>query len=137
MYQKREISLPMEYKTKPRDQKLEAGKDFEVISRTFSYFLINNGHLYHLLANLLAHNKEMNEKFVFREALSLEMSSQSLPVSCFRSRGFVHHRKWNFTFLVRQNSGKENRYRIVFCYTYQYIGEILSSKKNLLYTLKR
>ena len=33
-----------------------------------------------------------------------------------------------FTFLVCQNTGKENRYRIFFCYPYQYIVEILSSK---------
>ena len=32
-------------------------------------------------------------KFVFREAWSPEMTSQSLPVSCFWSRGFVPHRK--------------------------------------------
>ena len=55
----------------------------------------------------------MSEKSVFRETLSLEMTSQSFPV-CFWSHGFVPHRKGNFTFLVRQNKGKENRYRIYF-----------------------
>ena len=69
------------------------------ISPTFSYFLITNALLYHFLANLLAHNKKMSEKSVFREALSPEMTSKSFPVSCFWSRGFVPHRKWNFTFL--------------------------------------
>ena len=54
------------------------------ISPTFSYFLINNEFLYHFLANLLAHNKKMTEKSVFREAW---MTSQSFPVSCFWSRG--------------------------------------------------
>ena len=52
------------------------------ISQTFSYFLINNTLLYHLLANLSAHNKKVTEKSVFREASSPEMTSQSFPVSC-------------------------------------------------------
>ena len=60
---------------------------------TFSYFLISNALVYHFLANLLAQNKKMTEKYVFREASSPEMVSQSFPVSCFRSRGFVPHRK--------------------------------------------
>ena len=38
------------------------------ISPTFSYFPINNTQLYHFLANLLVHNKEMTEKSVFWEA---------------------------------------------------------------------
>ena len=50
---------------------------------TFSYFLVNNALLYHFLVNLVAHNKKMTEKSVFREALSPEMTSQSTPVSCF------------------------------------------------------
>ena len=72
------------------------------ISPTFSYFLINNALMYHFLANLLAHNKKMTDKSVFHE------------VSCFWSRGFVPHRKWNFTFLVCQNMGEENHYWIFF-----------------------
>ena len=63
------------------------------ISLTFSYFLINNALLYHFLANWLAHKKKMTENSVFREAWSPERTSQSLPVSCFWSRGFVPHRK--------------------------------------------
>ena len=75
MYQKREISLPVGYKTaRPK----ETGNDYDVISglqatretdvsdiflfsykqRTFVPFLMN----------LLAHNKKMIEKSVFREA---------------------------------------------------------------------
>ena len=38
------------------------------ISPTFSYFLIDNALFYHFLANILAHNKEMTKKSVFREA---------------------------------------------------------------------
>ena len=50
------------------------------ISPTFSYFLINNAQLlYHFLANLLAHNKKMTEKSVFREAWNPELTSQSFP----------------------------------------------------------
>ena len=90
------------------------------ISPTFSYFLINNALLYHFLANWLAHNKKMTEKSVFREAWSPEMTLQSFPVSCFWSRGFVPHRKWNVTLLVHQKSLS----KIFLCYTYQYIEEI-------------
>ena len=81
------------------------------ISPTFSYFLINNALLYHFLADWLAHNKKMTKKSVFRKAWSPELMPQSFPVSCFRSRGFVPHRKWNLTLLAHQNMGKENRYR--------------------------
>ena len=77
---------------------------------TFSYFLINNALLYHFLATWLAHNKKMTEKSVFRQAWSPEMTSQSFPVSCFWSRGFVPHRKWN----IWRYTGKENRYRNFF-----------------------
>ena len=56
----------------------------------------------------------MTEKSVFRKAWSPEMRSQSFPVSCFWPRGFVPHRNWNLTFLVHQNTGKKNRYRISF-----------------------
>ena len=91
---------------------------------TFSYFLMNNALLYNFLGNWLAHNKKMTEKSVFRKAWSPEMTSQSLPVSCFWPRGFVPHRKWNLTLLVHQNTGKENRYRKCFfpilISTYQY-----------------
>ena len=77
-------------------------------SPTFSYFLINNALLYHFLANWLDHNKKMTEKSVFRKGWSPEMASQSFPVSCFWSRGFVPHRKWNLTLLAHQNTGKED-----------------------------
>ena len=92
---------------------LETGNDCDVISvlkvpgkRDFSDILlfsyINNALLYHFSANWLAHNKKVTE-----------ITSQSFPVSCFWSHGFVPHRKWNFKFLVRQNTGQENRYGII------------------------
>ena len=56
------------------------------------------------LANWLAHNKKVTKKFVFRETWSPEMTSQSFPVSCFWSRGFVSHRKWNLTLYGEGNS---------------------------------
>ena len=84
------------------------------ISPTFSYFLIDNALLYHFLANWLAHSKTMTEKSVFHKAWSPEMRSQSFPVSCFWSHGFVHHQKWNLMLLVHQNTGKENRYQKFF-----------------------
>ena len=35
---------------------------------TVTYFLINNALWYYFVANLLAHNKKVTEKSVFREA---------------------------------------------------------------------
>ena len=129
------IACPMLWRTKtvkfhfwwgakPRDQKQETGNDSDVISglkvlgkqisSAFSYFLINNALLYHILANWLAHNKTMTEKYVFCKAPSPVMTSKSFPVPCFWTRSFVPHRKSNPTFLVRQNTGQENCYRIIF-----------------------
>ena len=107
------------------------------ISPTFSCFLINNTLLHHFLANWLAHNRKMSEKSVFHEVSSPEMTWQSFPVFWFWSRVFVPHRKRNFTFLVRQNTGKENRYRILFCYTVHW-GDFIEQikKKSVIYTLK-
>ena len=102
------------------------------ISPTFSYFLTNNTLLYHFLANWLAHNKKMTEKSVFREAWSPELTSKSLPVSCFWCRGFVSHRKWNLTLLVHQNTGKENRYRKNFFATLiSTLGRFNRANKNI------
>ena len=72
-----------------QDSQASRKTDFSDIS----YFLINNAILHHFSANLLAHNKKMTDKSVFREAWSTEMTSQSSPVSCFWSRGFIPHRK--------------------------------------------
>ena len=77
------------------------------ISPTYFYFLINNALLYHFLANWLAHNKKLTNKSVFREAWSPELTSQSFPVSCFWSRGFVPHRKWNLTLLHIKTRGRK------------------------------
>ena len=80
------------------------------ICHSFSYCeLINvlrNGTIVHCLWE----NKKVSEKSVFREAWSPELTSQSFPVPCFWSCGFVPHRKWNLMLLVHQNMGKENRY---------------------------
>ena len=65
--------------TEARDQKQETRNDCDVISglevsgvTDFSYifllFFINNVLLYHFLLNLLAHNRKMIDKCVFREA---------------------------------------------------------------------
>lgn len=67
------------------------------------------------------------------------MTSQSFPVSCFRFCGFVPHRKWNFTFLVHQNTGKKNRYRIII---YSILISTLQTfyqakeKNSVIYTLR-
>ena len=106
------------YKNRRLGTNVISFQDFKLrekqISPTFSYFLINNELLHQILANWLAHNNKMTEKSVFREAWSPEMTSQSFPVSCFWSRGFVPHWKWNLRFLVYRNTGKENRYRNFF-----------------------
>ena len=142
MYQKHQISLPVGYKTaRPKTGNWERlWRQFKPrekqISPTFSYFLINNALLYHFLANWLAHNKKMTEKSVFRDAWSPEFTSQSFPVSCFWSRGFVPHRKWNLTLLAHQNTGKENRYRKnFFAILISAMGRFnRANKKNLSYT---
>ena len=46
--------------------------------------------------------------YVFREASSPELTSQSFPGPWFQSRSFVPQRKWNLMLLVHQNTGKEN-----------------------------
>ena len=56
-----------------------------------------------------------------------------------QSSVFVHHRKWNFTFLVHQNTGKENRHWI-FCLLFLSVhcGDFIEQikKKSVIYTLK-
>ena len=109
------------------------------ISPTFSYFLINNALLYHFLANWLAQNKNMTEKSVFREAWSPEMTSPSFPVSCFWSRGFLPHGKWNLTHLVQQNTEKENRYRkFLFAIHISILRRFnwANKKNSVIYTLR-
>ena len=104
----------------------------------FSYFLINNALLYHFLVYWLAHNKKMTEKSVFRDARTPEMTSQSFPVSCFWSRGFVPHRKWNLMLLVHQDTGKENRYRKIFLlHLSAHWGDLIEQiKKSVIYALR-
>ena len=90
------------------------------ISPTFSYFPINNVLLYHFLANSLAHNTKMTDKSVF-----LHNYSQS-PVFGFRKGGEI------LTFLIRQNTEKENCYRIYFVLLYLhvplYCGDFIKQK---------
>ena len=145
MYQKHHNSLPLG--TKPRDQKQGTGNDCDVnsglqASRNTDFsdvflFLINNALLYHFLANWLAHNKKMTEKYVFREAWSPKLTSQSFPVSCFWCRGFVPHRKWNLMLLAHQNTGKEIAIEKFFATLISTLGRFnrANKKKNLSYTL--
>ena len=96
MYQKRQISLPVQNR-KTTNRRLgmivtsfqDSRPREKQICPTFSYFVINKALLFHFLANWLAQNKKMTEKSVFREAWSPEMTSQSFPVSCFWFHGFV------------------------------------------------
>ena len=104
MYQRRQILLPVGYKTarpKPGDWQW-LWRHFRTRSfakNRFLFELINslkNGSKVHCLQE----NKKMSEKSVFSKAWSPEMTSQSFPVSCFWSRGFVFHRKWNLILLI-------------------------------------
>ena len=71
----------------------------------------------------------MSEKSVFPETLSPEITSQSFPVSCFWSRSFVAPPEVKFdTFGSSETQGRKITIKICFCYSYQYIIEILSSK---------
>ena len=107
------------------------------ISQSVSYYelinLLKNG----TIVRCLRENKKTSEKSVFREAWSPELTSQSFPVPCFWSRGFVPYRKWNLMLLVHQNTGKENRYgKNVFAVLISTLGRFdRASKKNLSYTL--
>ena len=79
----------------------------------------------------------MTETSVFREAESNEMKSQSFPslLSLVSLVGTPPEGKLHV--FGTSKHGKENRYRIIFCCTYQYIVKILSRKwkENLPYTL--
>ena len=80
------------------------------ISQSFSYCELINLLINGTIVRCLLENKKTSEKSVFCEAWNPELMSQSFPVPCFWSRGFVPHRKWNLMLLVHQNTGKENRY---------------------------
>ena len=109
------------------------------ISQSISYCelinLLGNGTIVHCLWE----NKNTSQKSVFREAWSPELMSQSFPVSCFWSRGFVPHRKWNLMLLVHQNTGKENRYgKNFFATLISTLGTFdrANKKKSVICTLK-
>ena len=102
------------------------------ISQSFSYCglinLLRNGTIVHCLWE----NKKTLEKSDFREAWSPALTSQSLPVPCFWSRGFVPHRKWNLMLLVHQNTGKENRYgKNVFAVLISTLGRFDRANKKI------
>lgn len=87
--------------------------------------------MHHFLAKFLAHNNKMSEKSaILQESLNSKMTPRSFPVSGFALIYFVSNRKWIFTVLVHQNTGKKDRHRIFFAYTDQYIVEKLSRIEN-------
>ena len=125
---------------KPRDPKQETGNDCDVIqefkfrgkqiSPTFSYKQCE-------LANLLAHEKEMTEKSVFRAALSPEMTSQSFPVFCFGlavlyPRGSETSRFW-YIKIQERKSLSFFFFAILISTFWRFYP---ANKKNLSYTLK-
>ena len=92
------------------------------ISLRFSYFLINNTLLYYFLVNLLAHNKKITKKSVFCKAWCPEMTSCNFQSPVFRLAVLYPTRSEIKTW------GKKINFDYIFCYTYQYIVGILSSK---------
>ena len=110
------------------------------ISQSFSYCELINLLINGTVVRCLWENKKTPQKSVFREAWSPELTSQSFPVSCFWSRGFVPFRKWNLMLLVHQNTGKEN------CYGKNFFATLISTlgrfnrankKKSVTYTLNK
>ena len=145
------VKFHFRWGTKSRDQKQETGNDCGLISglqasqkTDFSdifLFSYKQRTIVSFLSELINSQWENDWEICFREAWSPEMTSQSFPVSCFWSRGFVPHRKWNLTLLVHQNMGKESCYRNFFFAMHistlrRFNG---ASKKNLsyMYTLWR
>ena len=108
------------------------------IYQSFSYCklinLLRNG----TIVRCLWENKKTSEKSVFRKVWSPELTSQSFPVPCFWSCGFVPRRKWNLMHLVHQNTGKENRYgKNFFAILISTLGRFnrANKKKSVIYTL--
>ena len=140
MYQKRQISLLVGYKTtRPKTGDWEwLWRHFRTSSfvknRFLRHFLISykNALLYHFLAYWLAHNENLTEKSVFCEAWSPEMTSQSFPVSCFCTPPEV-----TFDAFGTSNAGMENRYEKFFLlYLSVHWGYLIEQiKTNLSYTL--
>ena len=137
------VKFHFRWGTKPWHQKQETGNYCDInsglqgsrkkqISQSFSYCelinLLRNG----TIVRCLWENKKTSEKSVFCEACSPELMSQSFPVPCFWSRGFVPHRKWNLMLLVHQNMGKENRYEKTFLlYLSVHWGDLIEQIKKI------
>ena len=122
IWQKQQISLSVGYKTAKLKQ--ETGNDCDIISGLQASRKTNFSDIFLFSYNqrtIIAHNKKMTKKSVFREAWSPEMASQSFPVYSFWSRGFVPHRKWN---LASKHGKGKSLWKFFLCYTYQYIKEI-------------
>ena len=66
----------------------------------------------------------MSEQYVFREARSPEMTSQSFPVSCFGLAVLYPTLSEIWRFWYINTRGRQIAIKKVFCYAYQYIEEI-------------
>ena len=133
MYQERQISLRLGYKTRRLGITVTSFWELKLcekqISLTLYYFLINSALLYHFLANLLGKNQKMSEKSNFCKASSPEMTSQSFPVSWFCTI-------WRFWYI--KTPAKKNAIKIfVFAILISTLWKFYrANKKNLSYTLK-
>ena len=121
------IVTPIE-DSKPREKQISQSLSYcELIN------LLRNG----TIVRCLWENKKTSEKSVFREAWRPKLTSQSFPVPCFWSRGFVSHWNWNLMLLVHQNTGRENHYgKNFFAVLISTLGRFdQANKKNMSYTL--
>ena len=109
------MRLPFPWQTKPRDQKQETGNNCDVISGLQASRKTDFSVIFSLWANKFAKKWCKGASFYNKIrkcrrnlfSAKLDMTSQSFPVSCLWSRGFVPHRRWNVTFLVHQNTRKK------------------------------
>ena len=124
MYQKREISLPMGYKTARPKQ--ETGNDCDVISELkVSRRTDFSGTFVPFLGEFLSSQKETGEICFPR---SLKSCNDVIIIHSLLSLYPTGSKISLLWYTVHENTGTKNSYRILLCYTYRYIVEILSSK---------
>ena len=134
MYQKRQISLPLGYKTaRPQTGHWEW---LWRHSRTSSFLFWANQFAKKWCNSALFIIKQENVgEICFSRSLKSWNDVTIVPSVLFWSRGFVPHWKLNLTLLVHQNTGKENRYRkiILLCLSLHWGDLIEQIKKEICY----
>ena len=106
------------------------------ISPTFSYFVINNAPLHHFLANWLANNKKITEKFVFLRSLKSWNDVAIIPSVLFLASWFwtPPEVKFDASGASKHEEGKSlSKIFAIHINTFRRCNR--ASKKNLSYTL--